>query len=72
MVVVVQKRGIGLGDLEVESLGNLTWFESALLNPLDDSQHWNAPPFDVGFPRTSYVTRDSCCDIYVTLLRERV
>jgi hypothetical protein len=39
--------GINLGDLEVESLGHLAWFESALLDPLDKSQHWNAPPFDV-------------------------
>jgi hypothetical protein len=49
MVVVIQKRCIGLGDLNVESFGHLAWFESALLDPLDDSQHWNAPPFDMGF-----------------------
>lgn len=56
IVVVVQKRGIDLGDVEVESLGHLAWFESPSLDSLDDRQNGNAPSLNVGF------VEDVLCD----------
>lgn len=47
MIVILEKCRIYRCDVEIESIGDAAWLQTAALDPLDDRQDRNASPLDV-------------------------